>query len=148
MRLVAGSFIVVLVLAGAARAATPDQVAADIAAEVMSPYCPGVTLHDCASREAAELRERIARWVAAGRTRAQILDELEAEYGAAIRAAPPMEGSGLYAWVVPALALLAGAGAALVLSRRWTHGAPRTTPISSEERARVQAELARLRRSE
>lgn len=137
-----------------AYAGSPESLAADIAREVMSPYCPGVTVHDCPSDQAVELRDRIADWARAGMNREEILARLEAEYGESIRAAPPARGAGLLAWLLPALAVATGAFVAWRAARRWTGGkpfpsgeAPRPSPEPSlEDRARLERELRRLER--
>ena len=113
----------------------------------MSPYCAGVTLHDCPSQEAIDLREEIEQWARDGMTRAQILERLEQDFGAGVRAAPPVGGSGLGAWVVPALVALAGAVIAAELARRWAHRSPRhgdydaAKHLTPGDRRRVEREL-------
>jgi cytochrome c-type biogenesis protein CcmH len=128
--------------------AAPEDVANAVAQEVMSPYCPGVTLHDCPSSSAQEMREEIAGWARAGMTKDEILGRLEDEFGPSIRAVPRGRG-GLFAWLLPAVALAAGAGAAAVLARRWTRRrveAPPPAPtVPPEAAARLNAELDRLR---
>jgi len=131
---------------------TQEDVANDIAGRVISPFCPGVTLHDCPSGAAADLRSKIAAWAEAGWGRTRIMARLEADYGPAIRAVPPASGAGLIAWVLPAVTLAAGAGIALALVRRWSAGPHRTrqgegpepNPLSfsPSERRRLDDELA------
>jgi cytochrome c-type biogenesis protein CcmH len=140
--------ILLLAPAGAAAAATPAEVAADVSAQVMSPFCPGLTLHDCPSEAATDLRARIERWALRGRSEGQILDRLEAEYGPTILGAPEPRGAGLLAWLLPVAGLVGGAAAVATLARRWS--APAVGPLeteepSPEERARLDAELAALR---
>lgn len=153
-RLLLVTTVLAIAWAPATASAAPEDVANDISSEVMSPYCPGVTLHDCASQEAVDLRERIVGWAAAGWSRARILDTLEAEFGPQIRAAPPAEGTGLLAWLLPALAVLGGVAVAWTVARTWSSrgrsgGASRPpTRASDEDRMRLDAELARLRESE
>ena len=77
-----------LMLLAAPAAAAPEDVANDISNEIMSPYCDGVTLHDCPSQEALDLRDRIEAWVSQGQSRTQIMRHLEREFGAGIRGAP------------------------------------------------------------
>jgi cytochrome c-type biogenesis protein CcmH len=138
------------VACGGARQA-PSEVAADVSGSVMSPFCPGLTLHDCPSEAAADLRARVDRWARSGLSEAQIRDRLESEYGPSIAAAPKAHGAGLLVWLLPAAALLAGAALIVVTARRWSGAGrnPRLGPAgaapSPEERARLEAELARLR---
>ncbi|MBA2312273.1 MAG: cytochrome c-type biogenesis protein CcmH [Actinobacteria bacterium] len=148
MRMVACALLVLAVTAAPATAG-PADVAIDISNQIMSPFCDGVTLHDCPSQEALDLRAKIQRWASAGWSRERIYERLEAEFGAGIRAAPPARGAGTLAWVLPGLALLAGAGAAYSFARRWAVGSADagTTPVvmSPRERARIDADLEALR---
>ena len=140
-----------LILAGPAQAA-PEDVANRLSNEIMSPFCPGVTLHDCPSQQADDLRARIREWAAEGWTEDQIMTELTAEYGPGIRAVPGDDVGGLPPWLLPVL--VAGGGLALtgVLARRWTKARQedrkreeielRTARFSPEQRSRLQAELA------
>lgn len=137
--------------------AAPEDVANRISAEIMSPYCPGVTLHDCPSPEADALRERIRARAAAGWSDDRIMDELVAQYGDSIRAVPPADGGGIAAWLVPGLVALAGLGTAATLARRWTRARERDREredlearrslreASPEQRRRLAAELAAQR---
>ena len=150
-RAVACAFAVALVCAVAAAPAlaAPDDVANEIAGEVMSPFCPGVTLENCPSNAAVELRARITSWAEMGWSKERIMDRLVDEYGPTIRAIPPKSGSGLWAWLAPALALLLGGGLAALFARRWsgkTHDAPAPDgDLSAELKARVDSELRSLR---
>jgi cytochrome c-type biogenesis protein CcmH/NrfF len=138
-----------LMLLAAPAAAAPEDVANDISNEIMSPFCDGVTLHDCPSQEAEDLRDRIQAWVSDGQSRPQIMSRLEREFGAGIRAAPPGEGAGFVAWLPPLVALGAGAAGAWAVARKWsrrTQPAPRgSVTMTSEERHRLDHELALLR---
>jgi cytochrome c-type biogenesis protein CcmH/NrfF len=150
-RLVLVTTIFAISWAPATAVATPEDVANDISSEIMSPYCPGVTLHDCPSEQAIALRERIVAWAAAGWSRGRILETLEAEFGPQIRAVPPAEGKGILAWLLPALGAVAGVAVAWTVARRWSsRGRFAASPApparaSEEDRMRVNAELARLR---
>lgn len=132
--------------------APPEDVANDVSRQVMSPYCPGVTLHDCPSEEAVDLRARIVSLAEQGFTRAQIMTELEREFGPTIRAVPPARGTGLLAWLLPALAALGGAAIGWVLLRKWIAGPPPDAAdpegdelVGPRDRERLEAELAALR---
>jgi cytochrome c-type biogenesis protein CcmH/NrfF len=129
--------------------ANPEDVANAVAHEVMSPYCPGVTLHDCPSSSAQDMRRQIAGWAEGGMTKGEIIDRLEDEFGPSIRAVPETDGAGLFAWLLPGIAVIGGAVAAVALARRWTKRAPAAIapaqPVSPEAGARLRAELDRLR---
>lgn len=153
MKLVAAVFALVLILAPSALAA-PEDTANRISENIMSPFCPGVTLHDCPSPQADDLRDRIRGWAAQGMSEERIMDRLVAEYGEEVRAIPPGDGGGITAWVVPVLVALCGAGLATILARRWTKAREREREredkearrryreLTPEQRERLDAELA------
>jgi cytochrome c-type biogenesis protein CcmH len=126
--------------------AAPEDVANDISQQIMSPYCEGVTLHDCPSDAAVALRERIADWAASGWSRARIMDHLEAQWGDVIRATPPSEGFGVLAWLLPGLALFVGLLALVAVVRRWSlrEAAP-TQALAPSDRQQLETELSKLR---
>jgi cytochrome c-type biogenesis protein CcmH/NrfF len=151
-----GRLVAVLLAAAAimpalpARAA-PEDVATSIAREIMSPFCPGVTLHDCPSAQADALRVEIAHWARNGWSRDRIMAQLVSEYGEDVRALPPAKGSGLFAWLLPLCALIVGGVIAWLLPRRWTarrlspdKRSPSSAP-TSQDRRRLDAELDALR---
>lgn len=147
MRRLLAVVAVFLAMPGVAHAA-PEDVANEVAQEVMSPYCPGVTLHDCPSSKAQDMREEITGWARGGMTKAEIMARLEDEFGPSIRAMPA-GGGGVFAWLLPALALLLGGIGAFFLARRWSNRTPAPAPnspaASPEAAARLNAELDRLR---
>lgn len=77
--------------------------------DLMSPYCPGLSLASCPSPQADSLRKAIAVRFENGETPAQITEALVVDYGADIRGSPAFEGFGATAFVVPALLMLVGA---------------------------------------
>jgi len=144
--------LVIVALASPAAAQSPEDLANDISQKVMSPFCPGVTLHDCPSQSALDMRDRIEGFARSGMSEAEIMERLESEYGEAIRAEPSSEGAGIVAWILPALAALGGGALAFALVRRWTarrpgptDGEPPRVASSESERQRLDAELGRLR---
>ena len=140
-------FSMVLVAPGAA-AETPEDLANRISGEVMSPYCPGVTLHDCPSDAATEKRIEIEGWARSGWSEERIMAQLEEDFGDNIKASP--SGTrGLLAWAIPAIVLGAGVASALSLSKRWTGSTAALQPptqISPEDHQRVESDLEELRK--
>ena len=137
-------FIVVCLLSVAApAAANPEEIANDISNEVMSPFCDGVTLHDCGSRAALDLRDQIEAWAADGWSRDRIMNELVARYGEDVRGAPA-GSNGLLAWALPIAAVIGGGFLAWRLAARFSrrpHPSDVTTTISDDDRRRLDAEL-------
>jgi cytochrome c-type biogenesis protein CcmH len=155
MKRLAFMTLVVLALANPVSAQSPEDLANDISQKIMSPFCPGVTLHDCPSQSALEMRDRIEGYARSGMSEDAIMDRLEAEYGAAIRAEPSSEGAGLVAWILPGLGAIAGGALAVIVVRRWSARSPQRLgrdpeepkPVesSASERQRLDAELGQLR---
>jgi cytochrome c-type biogenesis protein CcmH/NrfF len=141
--------ILLLVAAPAARGADPQDIANDISRQMLSPYCPGITLHDCPSDNSIALRSRITRWAERGMDKAAIERRLEADFGENIWASPETSGSGLWAWVLPIAAGVAGVALVGVLATRWARRpAPERTDgpdPTPEQRRRLDLELAALR---
>lgn len=145
--------LVAVVIASPAQAA-PEDIANKLSGEIMSPFCPGVTLHECPSQQAIDLRERIEAWAARGWNEERIMNELVAQYGEGIRAVPPSDGGGIIAWLLPGAVALGGAAFAGILARRWTKERERERAnedlevarslrsVSAEQRQRLAAELA------
>lgn len=125
-----------------------DKTAGEIFNTVMSPFCPGLLLANCPSSQAADLRERIRTRLAAGATKAEVLDELYAEFGEEVLGAPPARGIGLLAWIVPGAIMLLGAAGIVVWLRRSSRRArpagPVVAPLDDAAQARLDAELLRL----
>lgn len=146
--IIAGCFVLSL---SSAAAAAPEDVANDISMHVMSPFCPGVTLHDCPTENATALRERIVTMVEQGFTRGQILDFIEREYGVATRATPDPSGTGILVWLLPGVAAIGGAAIAWHLARRWVRvpatpeGYNPNVHVTEEDRRRLERELKRFK---
>ncbi len=105
-----------------ARQTPAHQAAADLSRQLMSPFCPGKLLADCTSPDAGALRTAIAERVAAGETVQAVKGDLVRQYGTEILGAPPAEGVGLLAWLVPALFAVVSAAAVSWKVARATRG--------------------------
>jgi copper(I)-binding protein/cytochrome c-type biogenesis protein CcmH/NrfF len=83
--------------------------------DLLSPYCPGLSLASCPSPQADSLRKAIAFRFYNGETPEAITEALVVDYGPGIRGSPSMDGFGSAAFFVPVLLLLAGA----LFAARW-----------------------------
>lgn len=141
--------VAMLLILASASFAVEDEVgraARDLSGELMSPFCPGRTLADCPSPDAAHLRRQIEARLAAGESAETIVTAFTHQYGEALLAAPPRRGWGMVAWVVPGLAVFA-AGALLVLWLRAHQAPPAGSPAPpAPADPRLAAELDRLLR--
>ena len=119
----------------------------DLPNALMSPFCPGRSLADCPSPDAASLRMWILVQAVAGRTRSDIEDELYARYGEVIRSAPKPEGFGAAAYWMPA-AVFAGGGAVVFwflrrATRRSGSAEPPARPLDPEVERKLDELLRR-----
>jgi cytochrome c-type biogenesis protein CcmH len=133
-----------IAVAGVAAAdpnASVGQRAHALSADLMSPYCPGRTLSDCPSPDAAVVRQEIRARLDAGQSEEEIRATLEARFGGALRGLP----TSAVGWLGPIAILLLGAVALALalrrLSRREAPGA-RAAARPEIERA-LDAELQR-----
>lgn len=131
--------------------ATEERVEADyrrLVGELMSPFCQGLTLENCPTSGAAEMRRQIHDWLVAGKSPDEVIDLLVDEWGEAILGAPRFRGIGILAWILPGVAAgVAGAWVALWLRRRAGNGRDGDGPpaeISAQTRERLERETAAL----
>lgn len=83
--------------------------------DVMSPYCPGLTLASCPSPQADSLRKAIAVRFNGGESSEAIMTSLVAHYGPNVRGTPTLEGFGAAAFIAPILVLVGGG----LIIMRW-----------------------------
>lgn len=114
----------------------------DVYNDLMSPYCPGRSLNDCPSPQAAELRQWIANQEVAGRDRSDVEAELYRIYGDVLRSAPRAEGWGLAAYVIPVLTFVVGGVLVTVFLKRHSSRAAVDGPPATA--GPVDPELERL----
>jgi cytochrome c-type biogenesis protein CcmH/NrfF len=141
--LVLACALVGVVAAPGRGSAEPEGWAYEVAAELMSPFCLGRTLADCPSDQARSLALWIVVQEAAGRTRADVEEELFARYGEVMRPAPRAHGIGLAAYVIPALAFAGGGTLVGVFLMRQTR-ARQAAPPAAGSAAPTDPELERL----
>lgn len=134
-------------LALAAPAVAEDEPVAwgySLANELMSPFCPGRTLSQCPSPQAAELRQWVILQAAAGASRAEVEAILLERYGEGILQKPKAEGWGFFAYLIPVVFFLAGGPLVWWLLRRLVDARPdRPAPVAPVARVR-DSELERL----
>lgn len=145
------ALLVALLLAAPATAAGKPTLA-QLEHEVMCPTCH--TLLELSQAPIADrMRAFIRRRIAAGDSDAQIKQRLVAQFGEGVLAAPPAQGFGLVAWLLPVGGSLAVGAVVLVMLRRWKRerdaepavaaGVARV-PLDPELARRLDRELARF----
>jgi cytochrome c-type biogenesis protein CcmH len=118
------STLVILLLASTTSFAATELMWQDVAADLMSPACPGRTLINCTSGYAEQWRELIRQKIAQGETKDEILQYFVNMRGEEILAAPPKHGFALTAWLFPIFVVINGAGLIMALTYRWTRHRP------------------------
>ncbi len=109
---------------------------------------------DCGTAE--EMRALIRQKIDQGQTKAQILDYFLAQYGEKVLAAPTKQGFNLTVWVIPFVAIAAGAVAIYFILRAWVWKgkvqpeteAPQSEEVTQAYRKRFQEEFERFREEE
>jgi cytochrome c-type biogenesis protein CcmH len=139
------ALLALLAMPAFAVAAAPRASLPDIEDEVMCPTC-GVPLNQAFSPQAERERGFIRAEIAQGRTKQQIKDALEREFGARVLATPQTDDSSFNwaAYLVPVAAILAAAAAIAVALRRWRRR-PALAPPDGEAGTSV-GDAARLER--
>jgi cytochrome c-type biogenesis protein CcmH len=128
--------------------AAPGGFGHELAADLMSPFCPGRALADCPSPDAATLRAWILVQEAAGRSREDVEAELLERYGEQILSAPRARGFGITAYAIPIGVFVGGGGLVWLFLRRQTREARaeprvRAASLSPELERLVDEELGR-----
>ncbi|MCB0211710.1 MAG: cytochrome c-type biogenesis protein CcmH [Anaerolineae bacterium] len=98
----------------------------DVAKQMNCPTCVGVNLADCRTQTCEQWRDQIADLLAEGYTEQEILDYFEERYGTRVLLEPPRHGITLVLWVLPVVALIAGAIGLAMLMRKWNQPQPIT----------------------
>jgi cytochrome c-type biogenesis protein CcmH len=118
----------------------------EVAREVRCPTC-NTPLNVSNAPVADRMRVYIADRIERGWSKDQIIDGLVAEFGPTIRTTPPKSGFNLVAWLVPALAVLAGLAAIPIITRLWARRRPALAdapPPTGLEAKRLDDELDRF----
>jgi cytochrome c-type biogenesis protein CcmH/NrfF len=117
-----------------------------------SPFCPGMMLETCPSPQAKLLRDSIQEMAWAGASADSIVEWMLANHGEEYRAVPLARGSGLWAWLMPPLALLAGVIIVALALQHFRSRQEDVTPvpdsISSEDESALEAAMEELKKSE
>lgn len=130
--------VAALVLAGPAAAACPTVL--DLEDELICPTCK-TTLDQSDAPVAERMKAYVATRVEQCASKQQIKDELVAQFGPSVLAAPPREGFHWLAWLLPVAGLLGAAAVVTGLVWRWSRTRP--VPAAANGRAPLDPELER-----
>jgi cytochrome c-type biogenesis protein CcmH len=100
----------------------------ELEAELVCPTCK-TTLDQSDAPIARQMKRFVARRIAAGDSKSEIKDQLVAQFGKGVLAAPEREGFDLIAWVLPLAGLALGAVALSFLLWRWTRRPEEELPL-------------------
>ncbi|HEX9090912.1 MAG TPA: cytochrome c-type biogenesis protein CcmH [Anaerolineales bacterium] len=123
------SLLVILLFTGIAFAQQPqvtpsdDQVNA-IAKQLYCPVCENTPLDVCPTTACARWRDLIRQQLAAGKTEQEIKTYFVEQYGARVLGAPPPRGINLLVYLVPVVAVVAGAYVLFRVYRSWKRPTP------------------------
>jgi cytochrome c-type biogenesis protein CcmH len=107
--------------------------------DIRCVVCQHEAIADSPAGIAADMRQLVREQIAAGRSDAQIRDDLVRRYGDFVLFSPPVRLGTWLLWFGPFAALLAVAAGLLALARRRR---PDVVPLSPEEEARLAEILA------
>ena len=143
--LVVGVAVVAIALAIAAvpRPETQTERVSRLAAELRCPVCQGLSVEDSPSDTARAMRALVEQRVAEGRSDDQIRTEFRQAYGDWIFLSPPLFDARGLVWLLPLLAVVAGAAlVALRLGRAPPEARPTAEQVAAlRERARLEEAL-------
>lgn len=105
----------ILLASPAGAATTVDEVAGELICQCGCTMV--VSTCDCGTAE--QMRAVIREKLEGGQSKGQILESFIRQYGEAVLAAPTKEGFNLTAWVLPFVALAAGAGVVYLALHAW-----------------------------
>ena len=145
MRRLLAVLVLALAVPAPVVAAQERPTLAELEPELMCPACD-TTLEQSDSPIANEMRRFIRARIAAGDSESEIKRKLVAQFGEGILAAPPKQGFGLLAWVLPLAGLVLAALVLTVLVGRWSRR--RLPPVEEADparngRVRLEPELER-----
>jgi cytochrome c-type biogenesis protein CcmH len=138
--------VAALVAVPVAAASEQHPSLSELEGEVMCPVC-GTTLDQSNSPAAEQIKRVIAQRIAAGATKGEIKNQLVAEYGEAILAAPRHKGFGLLAWWLPVVGIVVAAAIVGVGAWRWSRArepAVAGAPLDPALERRLDDELRRF----
>ncbi len=106
-----------------------EEIARDIEKNLIAPCCWTQPVSEHPSEASDRIRREVREMLAAGKSRDEIIDHYVAQYGERILAAPRARGFNRLAYILPWLALVAGAGLTIILVKKFrTPAAATATP--------------------
>lgn len=91
-----------------------------VAASLRCPVCQGLSIEDSPSPLAIQMKDLIRSQLAAGRSEEEVRAYFVSKYGEWVLLEPPAVGFNLVVYLLPLVALVAGAAVIALAVRRWT----------------------------
>lgn len=141
--------LLLLLSASPVFAVNPDEVLADpaleararaLSAQLRCMVCQNQSIDDSNAELAKDLRVLVRERITAGDSDEAVIDYVVSRYGEFVLLNPRFEAKTLLLWGAPIVLLLAGAAVMIVSARRRT-GKATGTPLSDEERAKLDSVL-------
>jgi cytochrome c-type biogenesis protein CcmH len=120
--------VVLVALAAVLLASEAHPTQAELEGELVCPTCR-TTLDQSNAPVAQRMKRFIARRIAVGDTKSEIKEQLVAQFGKGVLAAPERKGFDLLAWVLPLAGVGLGAVALSFLLWRWTRRPEEELPL-------------------
>ena len=114
----------VAVQAGRGDSANLEQRTSAVASQLRCPVCQGLSIQDSPSELAQQMRGVVRDQLAAGRTPEQVKQYFIEKYGEWILLEPEPHGFNILVYILPVVAVIAGAAVVIVAVRRWSRPAP------------------------
>jgi cytochrome c-type biogenesis protein CcmH len=148
MRLVRRFFLAFLIIGtnSPAPAVQPDEVlpepalearARSLSRELRCMVCQNQSIDDSDAPLARDLRLLVRERLSSGDSDTQVLDFLVARYGEFVLLKPRLAWHTALLWMTPVAALIAGAGAIVLASRRRRRSPAHVAPLTREEEHRL-----------
>ena len=110
-----------------------DEVTSQVASQLRCPVCRQLSIEDSSSELALEARALIRERLAGGQSPEEVKAYFVEKYGEWILLSPPKQGFTLLVWVLPVVALLAGAVVLARVFRRWLPEPGAGEPVETRE---------------
>ncbi|WP_111497689.1 cytochrome c-type biogenesis protein [Marinobacter bohaiensis] len=110
--------------------------------ELRCPKCQNQSIADSNAPIASDMRAEVHRLVQAGESNEAIMEAMTGRFGEFVRYRPEFEPRTVLLWLTPLIVVLIGLLAVFLVVRRSRSAGPgRDSPISEQERARLDAWL-------
>jgi cytochrome c-type biogenesis protein CcmH len=124
-------FMAAFSIAALAAPQNKDESAREIEAMLIAPCCWSQPVSQHYSEAADQIRREVREFLAAGKSKQEILDYYVSKYGERILASPRPRGFNLLAYVLPWVFLLAGVTIVVIFLKKWTSQLPDKQPFDA-----------------